>query len=329
MKLRHLAVAAATYVPGFNGWYFKSAGGATNGASARYCYCVWLRHLCAASKYVRQDFPATIAELGPGDSLGVGIAALLSGAQRYYAFDYMSYANNRRNLEIFDELVELFRQRAVIPDEAEFPLVVPRLDSYEFPRDVLTEKRLRASLEPRRVSRIRAALAGDDKVDPFIAYRVPWTNHDGMPVGSVDMILSQAVLEHVDQLEQAYAAMRAWIAPNGVMTHTIDYKSHGLADQWSGHWRYSDFQWKLLCGRKPYVINRQPHSVHLNMLQRNGFEVICSTAYSAIPQVQLDEVAPRFKQSLTTNDLGTAEAFIVARPRASRTKTIPAECGLL
>lgn len=31
--------------------------------------------------------PDTVAGLGPGDSLGFGLAALISGADKYFAFD--------------------------------------------------------------------------------------------------------------------------------------------------------------------------------------------------------------------------------------------------
>ena len=49
--------------------------------------------------------------------------------------------------------------------------------------------------------------------------------------GSVDMILSQAVMEHVEHLEQTYEAMRHWLKPGGLASHAIDFKSHGTAEQ--------------------------------------------------------------------------------------------------
>ena len=42
---------------------------------------------------------------------------------------------------------------------------------------------------------------------------------------SVDMIYSQAVLEHVDELPGVYGAMRRWLQANGVMSHQIDQVS--------------------------------------------------------------------------------------------------------
>ncbi len=46
------------------------------------------------------------------------------------------------------------------------------------------------------------------------------------------MILSQAVLEHVNDLPGAFEALRRWLAPAGVMTHTLDFGSHGITDKW-------------------------------------------------------------------------------------------------
>ena len=43
----------------------------------------------------------SIAELGPGDSIGIGLAALLTGANIYYAFDIIQFASNQMNLKNF------------------------------------------------------------------------------------------------------------------------------------------------------------------------------------------------------------------------------------
>jgi CRP-like cAMP-binding protein len=62
--------------------------------------------------------PKVVAELGPGDSLG--LAALISGSERYYAFDIVRYASCGLNFTIFHDLVRLFQCRAAIPGEDEF-----------------------------------------------------------------------------------------------------------------------------------------------------------------------------------------------------------------
>ena len=109
--------------------------------------------------------PNILAELGPGDSLGIGLAALISGANRYYSFD-VRHAGNKRNIEIFDELVELFKKREHIPDETEFPCMKPYLKAYGFPAHILTDERLNESLKQDRIRSIRNALlnlSGEDE----------------------------------------------------------------------------------------------------------------------------------------------------------------------
>ena len=127
------------------------------------------------------------------------------------------------------------------------------------------------------------------------------------------MIFSQAVLEHVDQLEDAYQSMRAWLRPTGFMSHQIDFKSHGWAHEWNGHWTYSDLRWKLIRGRRPWLINRQPHSVHLGILNNTGFNVILDVSKKSDSNINKKNLAPRY-QDLSDDDLVTSGAFIVSVP---------------
>ncbi|MBM4372890.1 MAG: hypothetical protein FJ098_14650, partial [Deltaproteobacteria bacterium] len=80
-SLRQLLWGIATFVPGVRFLDRRGTGGT---GSARYCYSVWLRHLVLAKdRGLLDQVPATVAELGPGDSIGIGLAALLSGATAY------------------------------------------------------------------------------------------------------------------------------------------------------------------------------------------------------------------------------------------------------
>ena len=124
---RRIALNLATLVPGVasippvRAYLAKRRTGTRGTDSARYCYTVWMRHLVMASRSGLLTTPRIIAELGPGDSLGTGIAGLLCGASRYYAFDVVEHASTQRNVAILRALVPLFRDRAAIPDAAEFP----------------------------------------------------------------------------------------------------------------------------------------------------------------------------------------------------------------
>jgi len=167
LKVGQLLYGIATFIPGVAA-VFGRGGGDTN--SARYCYSVWLRHLVSAFANGMKDHPRTVAELGPGDSLGVGLAALVSGADRYHAFDVVRHAQVERNQAVLDELVELFRARADIPGEAEFPEVQPLLPSYAFPRHVLGDEELSAALSDERLARIRDSVRNQNTHGSMIDY---------------------------------------------------------------------------------------------------------------------------------------------------------------
>jgi hypothetical protein len=237
-------------------------GGST---SARYCYSIWLRHLILASRGGLPTTPRVVAELGPGDSLGVGLAALLTGSAEYYAMDSVAYSNVERNLIVFEEIASLLAQRAALPGDDEFPDVKPRLDSYAFPSDVLDAARLEAALAPDRREAIRRAIAEPDARGPIrIQYFAPWMDVELGRRESVDALVSQAVLEHVDDVPRTYEAMHSWLRPGGWMSHQVDLRSHGTAPAWNGHWAYPERIWRSLV--RPHMvitINRQPCSVHL------------------------------------------------------------------
>jgi len=132
------------------------------------------------------SYPQVVAELGPGDSLGIGLAAILSGTERYYAFDVVEHANIDRNLKIFDELVSLFKSRADIPGNDEFPRVKPFLETYKFPKYILTDNRLNQALVESRISKIRNAIKNPHHGTSMIKYRVPWFDLAGLEKENIE-----------------------------------------------------------------------------------------------------------------------------------------------
>lgn len=308
MKIKQLAYGIATFVPGIT----KLRGHRTGGTdSGRYCYSVWLRHAVMAKRSGLNPMPRIVAELGPGDSLGIGLAALLSGAEKYYAFDVVRHANTERNLDVFEQLVELFRSKTDIPGDSEFPKVKPRLDSYAFPQDIYTDGDIAQSLKRVRIDRIRSSIIDPDRDDSVIQYRVPWLDWKVMERESVDMIFSQAVLEHVDDLMNTYRAMATWLKRDGFVSHQIDFKSHGMANEWNGHWAISDLNWRLIRGNRPYLLNREPQSTHISILNSEGFKIILNQPVKTTSNISRHSLASRFKM-LSDDDLTTSDIFIQA-----------------
>jgi len=290
----------------------KGTGGTV---SARYCYSTYLRHLVMAAASGLPANPATIAEIGPGDSLGIGLTALLCGAERYYAFDVVEHASTERNLAVFDELVGLLHKRAPIPFERELAEIKPQLDNYAFPSGILDGERLARALDPARVARLRAALG--DLGSGAIRYQAPWFGDGAVDPGTLDLILSQAVMEHVDALEDAYAACWLWLRPGGFMSHQIDFRCHETASEWNGHWAYSDLVWWAIRGARPWLLNRVPHSEHIRLIEKQGFRIVYDRPVEGEGGVPRARLAARFRR-MSDDDLRTAGAFVQAvKPAAS------------
>ena len=306
MKLKQLIYGVATFVPGINQFRSKGTGGTD---TARYCYSVWLRHLIMAKKNGLDPYPKIVAELGPGDSLGIGLAALISGCEKYFAFDVVEHANVARNLKIFDELVVLFKNRTPVPGDEEFPNVKPYLEKYDFPTDIFDETRLQLALSKPRIEKIRISISSFQEKESLIKYKVPWNDAACLEEETVDMIYSQAVLEHVDNLTGTYRTMYAWLKPTGYISHQIDFKCHGTATEWNGHWAYSDLMWKLIRGKRHYLINREPHSTHVKNLTEAGFRVLCDNKIMSKSSLCASDLAPRYK-SMSDEDLTISGTFI-------------------
>jgi SAM-dependent methyltransferase len=300
-----------SFLPGSKVLNRRERGGAN---SARYCYSVWLRHLVLSHQHGMSKIPRVVAELGPGDSLGIGIAALLSGVESYCAFDVVNYSRSERNLKILEEILLLFETRAPVPDEAEFPKLFPRLNNYSFPCNILGNDTLAKSLLPTRVSAIRTALKKSSQTGDYmscISYSVPWNASSVLRENSIDLVLSQAVLEHVDELENAYSSMYRWLKPGGYMSHEIDFKSHGTTRDWNGHWSYGDVLWRIVRGKRAYLLNREPLSSHLRYAESAGFDLKWLSKVHMSMQTPRRDLAPRFAQ-LDDNDLTVSSTYLLA-----------------
>src|SRR5205085_10193670 len=85
-KIPHILKGTLTWVRALNALrvWRASTGGSD---SPSYCYSAWLRHLLIVSPHGFRVEGARIGELGPGDSIGIGLAALLSGAAQYIGLD--------------------------------------------------------------------------------------------------------------------------------------------------------------------------------------------------------------------------------------------------
>lgn len=311
---RMICEGILSYLPGFSAFGLKGRVITGYQLPASYYYSVWLRHLVMLYKNGQKFIPGNVAELGPGQSLGTGIAALLSGASSYYALDVVKFASVSTDIKIFSDMIKLFSSRAKIPDNNEFPSLEPVLESYEFPGHILTDKLLEETLSDERLSSIKTALINQGEVKGngiFVSYMIPWNDPGIIRKNSIDLLLSQAVLEHVENLRSTYESIYQWLRPGGIMSHSIDFRSHGLAADWNGQWTYSGFAWRLIKGNRPYLLNRQPHSVHLDIIRETGYKLIHDNPTYRKSKLKRGRLAFDFR-GLTEADLKTRTTFLQA-----------------
>lgn len=280
--------------------------------SARYCYSVFMRHLKAVHAITGRVPRGAVAELGPGDSLGVGLAALLAGATKYQAYDIVAFTARERNLAVFDELTELFCARAAVPGNQEFPNLKPGLDDVSFPHELLPDARLSVALDPERLAALRQEIAeGALDGTGAICYRAPWGNDAYSDVCSASWIFSQAVMAQIDDLAGAYRACGIWLCEGGIMSHQIDFGCLGTANSWDGHRAYSTSMWKIVRGRRTFLINRLPPSYHRKLLTQNGFRISGEIVVREEPRIAHGNLALPFR-NWQDDDLTAKSVFQVS-----------------
>ena len=307
MEMIPLIRGMGTWAPGLYSPEKRQTGGSV---SARYCYSVFLRHLAfldACGLPTRHD---CVGELGPGDTIGISLMALLLGAHRAEALDVVRYANTARNAHILTELVELLRQREPIPDAHEFPEVYPRLSDYGFP-SFLDEQRVSAATDAARVEAIDAALR-DEASDFSIRYYVPWQECWANASPGADFIISQAALEHVEDIEAVHRSLAAGLRIGGIVSHVVDFKSHNMTAHWDGHLQYGDLSWKIVKGRRPYLLNRRSPTDHLRAMEAAGFEIVRTWRAIVAPTLSRSGLPARFR-GWSDEDRSTTVMVVVGR----------------
>jgi len=269
-------------------------------AAARYCYTVWLRHLAIARGSGTGVKPRGIVmEIGPGDTIGVGLAALLSGMERYIAVDKVRACRLAGSLRVFDELLALFAARVTMPGDDGFAECVAADSS---------------GCSPERVREIRKsvlALAEGAESD-LLTYAAPYRIADFPEENFANFVVAQATMEHVDEPESLYAAIFRWLAPGGSAAFVVDYSSHGLSARWDGHWALSEREHRRIRGGRPYGLNRLPHSAHMRMLAQCGYRIV---RVLRTPRRSTGAGCRHVFANLTPGDLETSQAHIlVAKP---------------
>jgi len=312
MEIMPIIKGLVSLIPG-NQLLKKSKQGIGSTDSALYCYSVWIKHLTMLWENDLKEMPSSLGEIGPGGSLGVGLAAMLSGVDHYYALDVEKYSNSEKNLKLLSDLVDLFKKRTS-REPGGWPDITDYLDENMFPSHILTDELLLRTLSDERIDKIREAIiqSGSNDSDLTITHIAPWSDSLVIEKDSIGLIISHSVMEHINDIEMSYKAMATWLKPGGYMSHQIDLSAHSLTKKWNGHRQYSDFIWKVIVGKKPYLINREPCSVHLNLLKENGFVELCQMKRCDKNGIEQSLLSPRWK-NISEDDLECRGLFVQVR----------------
>jgi hypothetical protein len=310
--LKPVLKGALSWIPGVQrAFYDRSAAGGT--AEAQYCYGVWMKHLSLLWRAGMRSIPGMVAELGPGKSLGCGLAALLSGVERYAALDVVRHASAATTVPLLEPMSALFRNRA--PRSAKgWPDYDDMLDERLFPSRILTDERLSRSLAAPRLAELSDAVQTLDakKQHPWLRYGT-WRHAPGVVVaGEADLVFSHVVLSLVEDQEPFYQSCALWLKPGGWMSHQIDFSSLDVTDHWNGHLQYSEAVWRIIVGQRPFFVNRERLSRHLALMQKYGFEIEAVERFVRADGIERSRLAPRWRD-MSDDDLTCATAFIVAR----------------
>lgn len=133
-------------------------------------------------------------------------------------------------------------------------------------------------------------------------------------IRNVDLILSNAVMEHILDLEDTYKLMYDMLKPGGYCSHVIDYGAHEFSDIWYEHLYLNDFFWKFLMHGRMYPINRKPHSYHISLLKKIGFEILCEKKYYA-KKAEILKLNKNLKKIFSEEDLNVASSHIIIRKK--------------
>lgn len=237
-------------------------------AKPDYVFGIVRSHLARAGwpESVKSGFVAL--ELGPGDSVASGMVTNACGASHTYLVDTGDYATHE--METYRKLAAFLHEKNV--------LSIPHLLGTEF-SDLLS------NINTRYLT------------NGLQSFRT-------IPDRSVNIIWSQAVLEHVrrNEFDATIAEFRRILAPGGACSHRIDLSDHlGGA---LNNLRFSESAWESdFMANSGFYTNRIRFSEMIEIFHRNNFlvKVVKKDLWPNLPTPRI-AFAKRFK-SYSEEDL--------------------------
>lgn len=227
-----------------------------------------------------------ILEYGPGDVPGVAILMVAHGADQVMCVD-------------------------------RFPMVRTSPKNVRIAKIML--ERLAGPLRDRAEACFKQPAHPESGLDPHsIDYLVRPSGLSGL-ANEIDLVISRAVLEHVNDLPATFRDMYAALKPGGIVIHLVDLKSHGLHRKnpldFLG---WPTWLWSMMYSAKG-VPNRLRVNAYRDAVANSGFEVIALTPTLLAAPEDVRAVRPdlaRPFRELSDEDLSWLGFWLVCRKPA-------------
>jgi len=280
---------AATYLPAYSIYErYHSRRSFHSGRNARFCYSLWLRNLVFLAQNNVVSRIASMAELGTGGSLGIGICALFTNADSYCALEVEDTFDCELNIKLVEELYDLFRNNTSIPDDDEFPQINLKVHAYHFPKELLIKLGFNKKLIKERLFELSAAIRSLQNTphNSIISIQNSWVDTLNSRKECFNYIFSRAVMEHVSSPKAIYHKLSQLLVKNGLMFHDIEFHSHNITGNWDGHYHVPNCQWAIVFGKRKYFLNRCYPADHLEYVKNTNLKVLSTYLIRKTPYFQ-------------------------------------------
>lgn len=190
----------------------------------------------------RADFlqDKVVLEYGPGDIPGVALLLVAYGARKVYCVDRFPLINiTKKNLDVIQHLANML-------GESERQRFGQCFKNPQTPAKGFNTNRIEYLVRHKGVSGLQ---------------------------NMVDIVLSRAVLEHVNDLDAIFDDMLRAMRPGAVAVHQVDLRSHGLhVSNPLDFLAPPDWLWRLMCSHKG-VPNRWRADRYVAILQRLNIQI--------------------------------------------------------
>jgi SAM-dependent methyltransferase len=243
---------------------------------AGYNMAVCRHHLLPLQQFISSaPVGQNIIEIGPGGNLGNAILLIASGANRVYCVDNYRHVDFHPTPARFYQ--SLINQILSNPDE----LLVPDPEVWDV-------KQAKIAVEEAVSISGNSITFNPDRIQylaPFDAQNIPIAD------GTIDLIFSHAVLEHVKNPAGIFHEFGRILKPGGYTSHVIDLRDHfeptGLQML-----RYPTWIWDLMSSNSHGYVNRYRAQHFEQFFHEAGFKILISNPTELLKDVHRIPVIP-------------------------------------